>query len=192
MQQARSWCLHKSHRKTSLSSSQAKASFERTVGRRMFQPDSPDAILESSLRQLQSRASVARFPEGTAGLHSAGPDYELQLAGCPRLLLISEAQLPGSRGREIPSAQRRRVPPSAPARPAAAAGTPRSSSANICCRPARAPSAAPGAPPGGSPPSLPPRRLLIYLLSRPRLAPRPEPRRGCEGRRRGGFAPARR
>lgn len=132
------------------------------------------------------------LPEGTAGLHSAGPDYELQLAGCPRLLLISEAQLPGSRGREIPSVQRRRVPPSAPARPAAAAGTPRSSSANICCRPARAPSAAPGAPPGGSPPSLPPRRLLIYLLSRPRLAPRPEPRRGCEGRRRGGFAPARR
>ncbi|KAK4825180.1 hypothetical protein QYF61_024660 [Mycteria americana] len=30
------WCLHKSHRKTSLSSSQANASFEQTVGKQMF------------------------------------------------------------------------------------------------------------------------------------------------------------
>lgn len=158
----------------------------------MFQPDSPDAIPESSLRQLQSCKRGA-FPEGTAGLHSAGPDYELQLAGCPRLLLISEAQLLRSRGREIPSVQRRRVPPCAAAqRP----GSPRCSRqerpASLFSKhllPARPrPERRSGASPRGLP-SLRASPPPPYLLSRPHLRSSLGAAQGAgEGRRRGGFA----
>lgn len=76
----------------------------------------------------QSERSAARPPEGTAGLHSAGPHYKPRSVGCPpSFLLFSEAQLRGRRrGREKTpqGAPARTARPARPAPPRAGAALP--------------------------------------------------------------------